>query len=151
MRFTVPYLFCITVMSAVAVAADSPSSVALQRERRGFEREHKAATQPVLARYLVKLEALKKSATQAGDLEGALAIQREIETVTGIGKRERFTDKKFRFRRTISGTPILTLSRDGSIIGSDHPNEQPGISTPLASSCSRAAKAVFPASTNGSD
>lgn len=123
MNATATFLSLLTLTSAVVVAADTPGSVALQRERRLFERERMAAIQPVVTRYIIKLEALRKSATQAGDLQGALAVQREIDTVTATKKKELFADRKFRFQRTIPGTPFLTLSPDGSISGSDHPNE----------------------------
>ncbi|MBE7498067.1 MAG: hypothetical protein HS117_24265 [Verrucomicrobiaceae bacterium] len=58
--------------------------IELVSARASYQRQIKIATDPINTRYLEYLENLKKVLGGKGDVEGALAVQREIESVAGI-------------------------------------------------------------------
>lgn len=64
-----------------AVAAEP---VELTTIRSSYQKQIQTATAPINARYLEYLENLKKQLGGKGDVEGALAVQREIESIAGF-------------------------------------------------------------------
>jgi hypothetical protein len=62
-------------------SADEPAELLAARAR--YERDVEQAMRPHKDRYLQALEQIKRSLTFKGDLTGALAVQQEIESVSG--------------------------------------------------------------------
>jgi len=52
--------------------------------RANYQKQIRAANAPINARYLEYLENLKKQLGGKGDVEGALAVQKEIESISGL-------------------------------------------------------------------
>lgn len=67
---------------AHVTAQESDGPVELRNARAAYQQQIKALTDPVRLRYAQTLETLKRSLGARGDVQGALAIQREIE---GLG------------------------------------------------------------------
>jgi hypothetical protein len=68
---------------AIAVCAEdakeSKDPVELAQVRNTFQTQMKAATTPIIQRYLQQLDALKKQLGGKGDVNGAVAVQKEID------------------------------------------------------------------------
>lgn len=68
---------------AIAVCAEeakeSKDPVELAQARNTFQTQMKAATTPIIQRYLQQLDALKKQLGGKGDVNGAVAVQKESD------------------------------------------------------------------------
>lgn len=96
-------VFSMLVVLAIAVWAEDEKSKEfkepqeLMQARTAYQNQAKAVLDPVMQRYLVTLGALKRQLGAKGDAEGAMAVQREIESVKSCDK----PDKKD--KETIAG------------------------------------------------
>jgi hypothetical protein len=61
----------------------------LMQARTAYQNQAKAVLDPVKQRYLVTLDSLKRQFGAKGDAEGAMAVQKEIETVKADKKPDR--------------------------------------------------------------
>jgi hypothetical protein len=72
---------------AVAFAGDAPSltkePAALAKARKTYEAKIKAAVDPITAEYVKQLEKMKRKLGADGDVAGAQAVQREIDSLKG--------------------------------------------------------------------
>lgn len=66
-----------------AAAADPPE---LTSVRAAYLKQIESATAPIREKYLAYLESLKKELGAKGDLEGALAVQLELDSISGSSK-----------------------------------------------------------------
>jgi len=69
-----------------ATASKEPS--ALTVARKAYQTQVNAALDPIKKKYIAQLEELKKQLGGKGDLEGATAVQREIDAVNRAAKKE---------------------------------------------------------------
>lgn len=76
-RTFLPLVFCFTA-TAASLAADP---VELVTARGSYQKQIKAVTDPINTRYLQYLDSLKKTMGARGDLDGALAVQKEIDSL----------------------------------------------------------------------
>jgi len=73
--------FCIMLLSAASLQAAEPADLTTLRAK--YEAELKAGTDLLRARQIARLEALAKTLTQRGDLDGVVAVRNEIATLGG--------------------------------------------------------------------
>ncbi|MCF7790174.1 MAG: hypothetical protein K9N47_28910 [Prosthecobacter sp.] len=66
---------------AASFSCFSAEPAELTSARGNYQKQIKTLTDPVNARYLAYLESLKKSLGAKGDLDGALAVQKEIDSL----------------------------------------------------------------------
>lgn len=79
----IPYRLFLLVLPLIiidSVAADPPQ---LTSVRAAYRKQIESATAPITEKYVVYLEGLKKELGAKGDLEGALAVQRELDSIAG--------------------------------------------------------------------
>jgi hypothetical protein len=72
-------LACLLVQSSIGAEPQELTSV-----RANYRKQIQAANAPINARYLEYLENLKKQLGGKGDVEGALAVQKEIDSIDGL-------------------------------------------------------------------
>lgn len=73
--------FFLFIFIPVFLAAEPSELTAV---RASYQKQIQSATEPINARYLEFLENLKKTLGGAGDLEGAVAVQKEIDTIAAL-------------------------------------------------------------------
>lgn len=73
-------LLAFAAFTGVSVAADPPQ---LTSVRASYQKQIEAATAPITAKYAEYLENLKKELGAKGDLDGALAVQNELDAIAG--------------------------------------------------------------------
>lgn len=73
-------LLAFAVFMGASVAADPPR---LTSVRASYQKQIEAATAPITAKYVEYLENLKKDLGAKGDLDGALAVQNELDEIAG--------------------------------------------------------------------
>ncbi len=78
---------------ATAFTCLSAEPAELTSARANYQKQIKTLTDPVNARYVSYLETLKKSLGAKGDLDGALAVQKEIDALGGPAKVVSGADK----------------------------------------------------------
>ncbi len=76
-------LLAIPMTSGISVAADPPQ---LTSVRASYVKQIEAATAPITEKYVAYLENLKKELGAKGDLNGALAVQNELDSIAGSAK-----------------------------------------------------------------
>jgi hypothetical protein len=86
----------------------------LVRAKEIFEAKIKAVTNPITAAYIVKLEAMKKVYGAKGDLESALAVQKEIDRLA-TASAEMALVGKWAWR----GEKVVEFFGDGLLKSSD--------------------------------
>lgn len=74
-------MLAVPMAIGISVAADPPQ---LTSVRASYLKQIEAATTPITEKYVVYLENLKKELGAKGDLEGALAVQRELDSLAGL-------------------------------------------------------------------
>lgn len=81
----IPRILLLTfpVFIGISVAADPPQ---LTSVRASYLKQIEAATAPITAKYVEYLENLKKELGAKGDLDGALAVQNELDAIAGSEK-----------------------------------------------------------------
>jgi hypothetical protein len=78
------FLFLTLQLVIVVSFANEPQQ--LTTVRASYREQVEAATAPITARYVEYLEKLKRDLGAKGDLEGAMAVQKELEAVGGASK-----------------------------------------------------------------
>ena len=79
-------LFISVILSSAAMAQVSslpPRQLTTLKTR--FEKELRNAREPIQAQYVASLEGMVNEVTKSGDLDGALAVQRELNAAKGKG------------------------------------------------------------------
>lgn len=87
--------------------AAADASADLAKLRASYEADVKIATAPIRARQIEKLQALLKSYTQKGDLNGAVAVREELaslQSVTGPTEGKTGVDATTAFRAALNET-----------------------------------------------
>jgi hypothetical protein len=87
-----------------------------------YQRDAQEALKPIKERYAEQLKALMKELTQQGDLNGALAVQEELKSMTGesstslaLPDTSGFSGTVWESRSTSSGHPSkITFRPDGT-------------------------------------
>lgn len=87
--------FLITLLTAALVAFSCPSRAAdepqqLKQARTAYQKEVETVSRPARDKYVRALNDLKRALTAKGDLEGALAVQHELERVSANSVFPRF-------------------------------------------------------------
>lgn len=98
---------------AATAEEDLPADLTRLKERHAAEL--KTATAPIHARHLARLQALMKTMTQRGDLDSAMIVKQEIESLKkemAAGPKE--FDGPTAFRAALTGT-IWTWEKDGAV------------------------------------
>lgn len=70
----------------ISEAQDGTGPVELRNARAAYQQQIKAATEPIKLRYAQTLESLKKALGARGDVQGALAVQMELDAL-GLPQR----------------------------------------------------------------
>jgi hypothetical protein len=73
------------LMPILATLAEPPELITV---RASYQKQIEAATAPIHAKYLEYLEGLKKQLGGKGDVQGALAVQKEIDAIAALQKIE---------------------------------------------------------------
>lgn len=76
-----PPIFSCLLLALGSVRAEPAE---LTTVRTSYQKQIRAATEPINARYVEYLETLKKTLGGKGDVGGALAVQKEIESIVGL-------------------------------------------------------------------
>jgi hypothetical protein len=71
------------LLPGLVAAAEPPQ---LTSVRASYQKQIEAATAPITAKYVEYLENLKKELGAKGDIEGAVAVQEELDAVSGGGQ-----------------------------------------------------------------
>ncbi|HCE42820.1 MAG TPA: hypothetical protein DET40_04680 [Lentisphaeria bacterium] len=71
----------VSVLFIAGLYADDKDPAELTQARSTFQTQMKAATTPIVQRYLQQLDALKKSLGAKGDVNAALAVQQEMDSL----------------------------------------------------------------------
>lgn len=79
--FTAVCVALYAVISQPAAAQEADGPVELRNARAAYQQQIKITTDPIKLRYSQTLELLKKSLGARGDITGALAVQREIDSL----------------------------------------------------------------------
>lgn len=79
MRNVFVFLACVLVQVVIGAEPAELTSV-----RANYQKQIQAAIAPINARYLDYLENLKKQLGGKGDVEGALVVQKEIDSIAGL-------------------------------------------------------------------
>ncbi len=95
-------LIALFLTTATALAEDKPAKepADLVKIRKAYEAKVKAVVEPITAKYLEKLDEMKKAFGAKGDLESAQAVQKEIESMT---------PEKAAGKTTAKRTPAITI------------------------------------------
>ena len=83
MNKVVTLLVCLLISGFISIADDNDPSE-LTQARSTFQTKMKAATTPIIQKYLQQLDALKKQLGGKGDVEGAKRVQKEIEFIKSV-------------------------------------------------------------------
>jgi hypothetical protein len=77
------------VISLAATAQEKPvkEPEELKRLRQQYQQRREAALKPITAGYQQQLELLVKSLTQRNDLDGAIAVRKELESLKSVDPR----------------------------------------------------------------
>jgi hypothetical protein len=125
MRYpTITFVLLLVSTSSFAEPSsrDEPSEITSLRA--SWNKARKQATDPVDKRYLDALEAIKVRLTKAGDLNGGLAAQAEIDLVKPLGQQSSgevasLRTKADRITVDLSGSKWTTTNWDDAIITLD--------------------------------
>ena len=115
---------------AIAVCAEdakeSKDPAELTQVRNTFQTQMKAATTPIIQRYLQQLDALKKQLGGKGDVNGAVAVQKEIDAFAIKAEKpvdiniKNLLSSSWDVRTTTGGYKATwTFNEDGSMMTSD--------------------------------
>lgn len=77
------FLLALPLIIVYSVAADPPQLISV---RAAYQKQIESATAPITEKYVAYLENLKKELGAKGELEGALAVQRELDSIEGSSK-----------------------------------------------------------------
>lgn len=104
------------------VAAESEEPLRLEILRDSFEREVERELAPLKMKYLTALKSLQQNYTKAGNLEDALAVEKEIARIEGTDSaakekqlNEILTSSKFVLKWGPSKDKQISFLTDGSI------------------------------------
>jgi hypothetical protein len=78
-------ILSIELLSKDAPAQDPGDPVELRNARATYQQQIKVATDPIKSRYIQSLEVIKKTLGARGDVQGALSVQNEIDSL-GMSK-----------------------------------------------------------------
>ncbi|MBK8094135.1 MAG: hypothetical protein IPK32_19770 [Verrucomicrobiaceae bacterium] len=85
--------------ASLVSAAFGEEPAELVSVRASYQKQIQAATEPINARYLSFLDDLKRRLGGKGDVEGALAVQKEMDAIAAVSKAsERFESDKIVIR-----------------------------------------------------
>lgn len=76
----------ITLVCAAPLLAFAADPVELVAVRASYQKQIQAATAPINTKYLEYLDTLKKQLGAKGDVQGALAVQKEIDSIAALQK-----------------------------------------------------------------
>jgi hypothetical protein len=79
------FLLACAIAVCAEEAKESKDPAELAQVRNTFQTQMKAATTPIIQRYLQQLDALKKQLGGRGDIAGATAVQKEIDSIKSVG------------------------------------------------------------------